>query len=574
MMNLQYKQYKNELREYLEKKSETPNIWREQLESKTKLDIGGIIISSVCGLFMMLGTSYLLVEAFSVVPLFSAIPFGALPFIVVPLAVLAGTAFGILTYNAIDEIIHEEIFLKRYRKIQEDLENGVSPWWIATKMFALFVIVGLAITLTICTGGTWWTVIKHTKPLFIGLSKIPAAVIGIIAGFLALASFVFNSSNALQTYGNLEEVIEDEVPDDNPYNIRLIEVDNIEDPRVNEAFSSKIPTIIKCGNKYYIFGAYENEQNWELIQISDSPFSISRFILSFINFDNKSILKASILNIFIYATLKFNNAHTFVHSKDTFWQKWNPIKIFLICTYLPLRILLFLGHLISISATSDRIPGIPEVLSMLIGLISEFFEDLHYFANLEVSHKSDLKSLIDERFSQEGGCNHENDLPTKILRDYIFYPVFYIAALWDNYFKDETKGLSDLILSPFLYIIKLFDSFSQETVVTDDVEAANALAIQEEMAFNNSLSKMMGEDIISEVIIEEKDKKITDTVSQEIEGLEKEHGADNDYLEDIDDIPDIEYPLLSKFSMFQRPTNNHISSIHNNCACHPLQRRG
>src|SRR5262249_20815004 len=134
-------------------------------------------------------------------------------------------------------------------------------------------------------------------------------------------------------------------------------------------------------------------------------------------------------------------------------QRLNPFRIILKLTYTPLRLLLFFGHLISIGVSADRLPGIPEIVSAILGIISEGFEDLHYFIGdfFHTKHKHHgTKDLIKERFA-ENGHNHDEDIPTRVLR-FLFTPLFYLAALWDHgasHFVDkEREPLSFIKLLP------------------------------------------------------------------------------------------------------------------------------
>jgi len=103
-------------------------------------------------------------------------------------------------------------------------------------------------------------------------------------------------------------------------------------------------------------------------------------------------------------------------------------------TITPLRVLLFLGHLVSISLTADRVPGIPQIVAMLIGMISEGFEDAHYFFDNdhEEEHEDhDTQSLLKKQLGTEGGHHHGGeDIPTKLLKT-ITLPVYALAAGWD-----------------------------------------------------------------------------------------------------------------------------------------------
>lgn len=378
-------------------------------------------LSGIAAIFMILGTSYLLIEAFSVLPFMAAIPFGIWPVIIVPMAVIAGIAFGLLTYNAITDMINDDIMLRRYRKLKEDWQKGLTIK-SGLMLITTATLMVLTIALTVCTAGTWWTVIKHTRPLFAFMRAIPAAVVGIAAAVLGLATLAFNVSNTLET---LEEL--DEEAGEHPYDLVLRCDDNNQLRKLSKAKPPSAagisrPTLIKYGQKCWMIGSLDGKV-WQTTALPDHSFD-------HLNFD-KLYLSFSWRHAYTYLMIKRHQAHTFVPSRENGWQWVNPFRLILKLTYTPLRIGLFLGHLVSIGVTSDRLPGLPEVLSALFGIISEFFEDWHYFFSLKHAHRDDIQSLYDEYSGRTGGHEHNDDLPTQILRMF-FYPLIYLAAWWDH----------------------------------------------------------------------------------------------------------------------------------------------
>ena len=75
-------------------------------------------------------------------------------------------------------------------------------------------------------------------------------------------------------------------------------------------------------------------------------------------------------------------------------QRLNLFRIILKLTVTPLRILFFIGHIISIGLTADRMPGIPQMVAFIIATLSESFEDFHYFIDHDDEHHHDHGSLI------------------------------------------------------------------------------------------------------------------------------------------------------------------------------------
>lgn len=404
--------YRLQLNQYLEPHREK---WKTKLNMRRFWFQFVQAGSTIAGLFMMLGTSYLLVEAFTVIPFIALIPFGFWPIVVVPMALIAGTAFALLTYNAITDMINDDIIMKRIVKMTQDFKKG--------KIFMPLLtvsLIALAIALTICTAGTWWTVIKYTRPLFSWMGKIPSAVLFIMSAILGVAQFAFNVGNTLETVAEL-----DQETGKHPYDLALLTL-NEQDKLVVE--NKQIPTLVKKGDKYYIWGG-NADTPWHFTELNRT------IIESHVNFKNK-IFSYSILKLAVYLNIKANNGHTFIPSKENIQQKLNPFRILLKLTYTPLRIALFLGHLVSIGAVGDRLPGVPEIISAILGILAEFFEDWHYFFNLEPAHKDDIESITQEHFSTPGGHDHEDDIPTKCLR-FLFYPLIYMAAWWDSAASDR-----------------------------------------------------------------------------------------------------------------------------------------
>ncbi|KTD52220.1 hypothetical protein Lqui_1064 [Legionella quinlivanii] len=305
--------------------------------------------SILAGLFMGAGTTYLLVGEFAAIPLLAAIPFSMLPAFIIPMAVIAGAAYGFLTYNAITDMINNDTLRQWYIKIRDNLVKEVNLRSLFLAVTSV-LLVGLAIALTICTAGTWWTVVKNSRPLFAWMGKIPVFVMGIINPIITgLSAVFFNLENTSNTF----EIID---------------------------------------------GALKSKKSW---------------FREFINDVKQG-----------WAELR---------QKENWLQIINPFRLVINILLAPLRLILFLGHLISIGVTSDRVPGIPETVSAGLGTISELGEDWHYFFPGSHEHKHDdfkLKHALKDRLSAKGGHSHDNDdAPTVILK-FLLSPVFLLATLY------------------------------------------------------------------------------------------------------------------------------------------------
>jgi hypothetical protein len=321
--------------------------------------------SGLAALFMGLGSTYLIVEAFMVIPFFAAIPFVTWPIIILPMALIAGTAYGMLTYNAVTDLINNNTVVKWYNKLHKDLSQGLTVRNVFMATTAT-LLVGLAIALTVCTAGTWWTVATNARPLFEWMKQMPNFIMGVINPIITGASAIF--FNIQNTAESLE--------------------------MVDEATRSK-----------------------------------------------KNVFRQ------IYESIA--QGYTHLRETENWLQIANPVRILLKLTITPLRILLFIGHLLSIAVTSDRMPGVSQILSALIAIISEGFEDAHYFVGHNHDHEEeyehthnhdhdhahphhhDLQTLLKERLDVTAGHNHNMDIPTWILKT-IAIPLYALAALWDS----------------------------------------------------------------------------------------------------------------------------------------------
>ncbi|WP_298625364.1 hypothetical protein [uncultured Legionella sp.] len=311
--------------------------------------------SILSGIFMGLGSTYLMVEAFTVIPFLAAIPFTMWPLMIVPLALIAGTAYGMLTFNAITDIINNDTVFKWYNKISTDLSKGLTLHNIFIASTAA-LLVGLAGALTVCTMGTWWTVATNARPLFDWMKNMPSFIMGVINPIITgLSAIFFNIQNSAESLEMVDEA----------------------------------------------------SQN------------------------NSNILKE------VYDSIKKGYQHLI--DTENWLQIINPFRLLLKLTITPLRVLLFIGHLISIAFTADRMPGVPQIVSMFIAMFSEGFEDAHYFIggkNHEEHDHQDFKDLLQERLGEASGHEHgDNDIPTWLLQT-AASPLYALAALWDYSFTN------------------------------------------------------------------------------------------------------------------------------------------
>ena len=351
------------------------NEWQAKLTNLRFTLHGAKAFSLLAAAFMGLGTTYLIVDAFTVIPFFAAIPFVSWPIIILPMAIIAGAAYGMMTYNALTDLINNKTLCKWHKKLQDDYTNdglSVRNVFMAT---ITVLLVGLALALTMCTAGTWWTVASNTRPLFEWMKKMPTFVMSIINPvIIAFSALFFNIQNTAQSLEMVDEAT-----------------------RIKENPLKQFKNAIVNGYKNLC--------------------------------DNENLL-----------------------------QRINIPRILLKLTITPLRILLFLGHLISIAVTADRMPGIPQIVAALVAFISEGFEDAHYFVGHNHAHHHDehlhdehhhddhhqcsqpinTKALLKERLGSTHTHNHNLDIPTLCLK-VVASPLYLAAALWDFVFSQRNS---------------------------------------------------------------------------------------------------------------------------------------
>jgi hypothetical protein len=363
--------YVVEVQEWLSRHEKTTEVVKYQRQQKVFSLIA--LYSTLAGIFMSLGTTYLLVEAFSVIPAIAVIPFAMWPLMIIPMSLIAGAAYGFLTYNAMTDMYINNALRVWFDKLKMYFQKDrFSKLNLLTAVSAACLLT-LALLLTICSAGTWWTVVKETRPLFSWMNKLPKFIMGVMNPFIT-------------------------------------------------GFSTLIFNIQNTGESLDLIDSAARKVAKELTNI-------------------RGFLKQILTSIFRgFRTLK---------ESETPLQLINPFRVFLILTFVPLRIILFLGHLVSIGLTADRVPGVSNFYSALLGIISELFEDLHYFFGHNHHHhhhhhedkiqQRDLESLLKARLDEHQGHNHDVDVPTRLLK-LVFAPVFVLAAVWDFTFSQDDKA--------------------------------------------------------------------------------------------------------------------------------------
>ncbi|WP_392538676.1 hypothetical protein [Legionella sp. 227] len=423
--------YTEELSQWL--KDHEQNEWQARLQKRqsTFQIVKGF--SLLAATFMGLGSTYLIVEAFSVIPLIAAIPFAFWPIFIVPMAIVAGAAYGMLIYNTVTDLINNDTLNKWYTRLRNDLSQGLTVRNLFMTAMAV-LLVSLAIALTVCTAGTWWTVATSARPLFEWMKRMPSFVMGVINPIITgLSAIFFNIQNSLES---LEMVYEATAPD--------ADTDAKKNTNIFQRTYQGIADV---------FAQVWNTENW--------------------------------------------------------LQLLNPFRLLLKLTITPLRILLFLGHLVSVALTSDRMPGVPQIVSALVAIICEGFEDAHYFVG--VNQKA--KTLLEERLGSE--ADHQNaDIPTFLLK-VLASPLYFLAAGWDCLASKMNPSVSGDASSSQPKILTLAEALNKQLGIEKEVEVKLAQDVERPSA------EWQAEHTVS--LIEKYQRKHLDTIwlGDEIAGEKK-----------------------------------------------------
>ena len=300
------------------------------------------LLAVLTALTMSLSAVYLLLEAFALIPFLAVLPLTVLPLIIVPLALIAGIAYGVLTFNTLTHLITNNTLVDRLGELKREcLSQGVTLR-TALLLTANVLLLSLGLALTLCTAGTWLTIVQNTPAVFDWLKQIPSVITHVLTPVVSgCASLAFNIDNSNQTLDMLDAAMDD------PIQVWT---------ELKEHFQSFIQHVL-------------------------SPTQGPR----------------------------------------------NPYRVCLNLILMPMRVLLFLGHLISIGVISDRMPGVSKTCSTLIGLISELFEDAHYFFSTR-NPRHDSLSLLKQVVDPDP--EHEPDLPSQIVLA-LASPLIALEKRWD-----------------------------------------------------------------------------------------------------------------------------------------------
>lgn len=206
--------YKKEIKEWLES-SEYQTFQKKYHEQKILFNIAKAF-SILAGVFMSLGTAYLLTDVLVALPFIAIL--GPIPLGI--LLVSCGIAYTFLTYNTFTDMIKDEVVQKSWQSFKKNFKdiNAKKVLHIIVDIFFKFL---MPLTLTLFTAGTWWSIAKNARPLFKWIGDISSKItLYIMPVILSLAAGIFNLTNANEStaflkryFGNFKKNIKHKFED-------------------------------------------------------------------------------------------------------------------------------------------------------------------------------------------------------------------------------------------------------------------------------------------------------------------------------------------------------------------------
>lgn len=114
---------------------------------------------------------------------------------------------------------------------------------------------------------------------------------------------------------------------------------------------------------------------------------------------------------------------------NTSAQNYNIFHILINIILLPMNILLFIAHVISIGVSGDQIEGVPKFISTAFCALDEAKEDYERFVPHEHAACASLQELLTKRSTTAGGHNHSLNLPGKAIK-LLLASLYALAILW------------------------------------------------------------------------------------------------------------------------------------------------
>ncbi len=278
--------------------------------------------------------------------------------VVWPLAVVAAIGYMLMIYKTFVDIIHHKTIQKHWQSFKNSYNEGNTM----TKVLyttGMVLLIGLAITATIATAGTWWSAAQTGIALIPFISTTSSAVKNVITtvgiGLLGISHLIFDYANSLESM--------------------------------------------------------------ETITASPS--------LSAVPIDQRAHVKAK------------SPTHRYVnilyHKLNKSFSNWCAKPLYVRCNpfiwinniiELPFRLLLILGHLISIGVTGDRLGNINPAITATIGAAQEGVTDFHYVFGHDDDHC--------EGDHHHAHPNHQHSDIAGICLNIILAPTKLLAAAWNS----------------------------------------------------------------------------------------------------------------------------------------------
>lgn len=391
----------------------------------------------ISGAFMAWGTIFMLTSTLAAIPLLAGL--ATMPWLVIPLALIAGIAWSFLVYNAITDIIIQKTAEKFYNKTKAFLKSHHELLLFVAGLFTIpwFVLPATLVAVII------WKSLSHMndkealpvnswqKSWFESLNRrftgqlSPKAIFTFFFGATLVGLTITLSSFLAATLFSTGT---------EPMQILNIFSGTFQ-------YVAAILMAITIGISELFF-AFQNT----IHSVKDLRQSIKDLRQSMKKHGQKSDI---ILHFFQEVADNLSKNFRHLLATENWLQIINPVRLFIQLTFIPIKIILFSGHLVSIGVGGDKVPGVPNYASAILGFFGELGVDWHYFEFLNGEghhhHHEDtgIKSILKERLRPKHDHDHGNDLPTRIL-SLLFIPIYGLAAIWDFSASWIGNGLAKL----------------------------------------------------------------------------------------------------------------------------------
>lgn len=199
-------EYEKELQKWLEQKPDNRKAKYQQALSNIRLDftfLGGIA-GTLSALVMTTGMTYLLMDGVLSLPWLAAVPMLTSPLIIIPIAAVAGIAWGLLIYNVVTEMLYHETVQKWWTNFEKNLTSN------KIKAARDICLILLAVAMTILTAGSWFYIVMTKQPLFSAMKdwviRLSVAIFNLIVS--AGSELLFAARNTNKTMTEIDETVE------------------------------------------------------------------------------------------------------------------------------------------------------------------------------------------------------------------------------------------------------------------------------------------------------------------------------------------------------------------------------